>query len=219
MIAEDRQATIAQLVESQERERTRIAAEIHDDTLQALAALSIKLQLVGREVPATVTGAVGDIVVELNDASRRIRRYVSDLRPDAFEHDTLANVLRTHLVNRASEKPGIHIDLIEATDAEPPEAARITLYRIAQQAIANAFGHAEPTSVTVTVRTVGTSTEVAVADDGCGFDPTSPRAREHHGLQIMRERAELVGGRLRVDSAPGAGTTVVATVPNAIADR
>ena len=105
MRADDRQATIGQLVESQEVERTRIAADLHDDTLQVLSALSIRLQLLGRDSGPESADQVAALVVDLSDASQRIRRCVTDLRPGGLGHIDLALVIEEHLAARRSRTP------------------------------------------------------------------------------------------------------------------
>lgn len=212
MVAEDRRDRIAQLVESQEQERSRIAAELHDDSLQSLAALSIRLQLIER-AGGDHAADVGEIAHALHETARRMRRFVSGLRPDAFEHDTLLNVLHAHLDDRTTDHPDVTLEATGELSDEPAEPVRITLFRIAQQAVDNALAHARPTVVRVDVSSADSRTTLRITDDGIGFDPTESPSDRSFGLRIMRERAELHDGELLIESAPGAGTTIAATIP------
>ncbi|WNB85387.1 ATP-binding protein [Cellulomonas sp. ATA003] len=87
------------------------------------------------------------------------------------------------------------------------------LYRVAREALSNATAHAQPSVVTITARRTDVGFVLEVADDGVGFDPAAPRRDGHLGLQIVRDTVREAGGQVTVRSAPGAGTTVAASVP------
>ena len=210
--ATERKAVLGQLVSAQETERARIASEIHDDTLQVITAVSIRLQLLRRQTNGVTAEMLETLVETVGHASERLRRLLFDLRPAGLEHDSLGEVLRTYLTQTFQEdSPSweIHDELA----AEPPSEVRLVLFRVAQQALANVLLHAQAGHVDVSIVHDDGGVAVVVADDGVGFDVTSDPRPGHLGLITMRERAELAGGRLNICSTPEMGCVVRAWLP------
>jgi signal transduction histidine kinase len=208
----ERKAVLGQLVSVQEAERARIANEIHDDSLQVITAVSIRLQLLRRRTNGVTAEMLETLVETVGHASERLRRLLFDLRPSGLEHDSLTEVLRTYLAQTFDEDAPtweVHDELV----AEPPSEVRLVLFRVAQQALANVLVHARAKHVDVSVVAEDGGFAVVVTDDGVGFDATVDPQPGHLGLITMRERAELAGGRLTICSSPGMGSVVRAWLP------
>ena len=210
---EQRRALEAHLIAAQEEERRRIAEDIHDDTIQVLSAVAMRLELLSRAHPeiAAEDGA-GKLDAVVRQAMARLRSLLFDLRPVALDHEGLGAAIAEKL--RRLQDEGITTELSDRLTEEPPAQARIVCFRIAQEALANVRRHAMARHVWVRIESRDDRTLVEVKDDGQGFTP-GPAPRAHIGIDSMRERAELAGGTFEIESAEGAGTTVRAWVPAA----
>jgi signal transduction histidine kinase len=205
-------------IEASERERERWARELHDETLQELAGLKVLLSGARRSgdlavVQRTLATAIEQIDTEITG----LRRLITDLRPAALDAFGVKAALES-LAERITGTSGLEIELQVDLAFEsgrsarrPPPAIESTLYRLVQEALTNIVKHARAASVEISVVEDAGHIEVAVRDDGAGFDATAPN--EGFGLRGMRERASLVGGDLDVETAPGAGTTIHASIP------
>jgi signal transduction histidine kinase len=214
-LEEERRRLAADLVDAEEKERKRIAAEVHDDSLQVLSALDMRIQtLVRAEDDAERRRALEAAQEMVRLASERLRNLVFDLRPPELERVGLGAVLRANL-ERLSAELGIDVDLQDDLEAPPPPDSGIVIYRIAQEALANVRRHSRAGSVVVTLSQHDGGCLMEIRDDGQGFDPLerAGQSSKHFGLTVMRERAETVGGWVRVESLPGKGTMVEAWVP------
>ena len=212
LVSGERQALLRQLVAVQEEERSRIAADVHDDPLQTLIALSVRLQLASErtrdhEVRPTLDQAVGS----LSTVVERLRNLLFDLRPPALDHGSLCEALQAHLglVLHAPTTWEVSNEL----GVELAGEQAVILFRIAQEAVANVAAHAHASRVQVLISGLDGGVLLTVEDDGRGFEVGQAPMAGHLGLVTMRERAELAGGSLVVDSTPGAGTTVRAWLP------
>jgi signal transduction histidine kinase len=210
---EDHADMLLDLIRYEERERSRIAAGVHDDSLQVLTAAMLRLQQLRNRVTDTGTVALLDRLEEsLSLAGDRLRRLIFDYRPPALERGGLAAALRDTL-SRMRDDFGMTVRLVDELPEEPPMPTRLLLFRIAQEALANVGKHARAGAVKVTLARRDDGVEVRVADDGVGL--RRPRSDPGHlGVTLMRERAEYAGGWFRLDSTPGAGTTVTVWVPS-----
>lgn len=212
----ERRTLMSRLVGAQEEERHRIAGEIHDDSVQVMAAVALRLEVLDRKLgPHEVTRSVlPELRRDVQTAVQRLRGMIFDLRPLALDRDGLAAALRLHL-ERLGKDSLLDCRLEDRLLVEPPDNVRMALYRIAQEAVANARKHAEARRLTITLDSMGDSVILLVTDDGRGFaaehaDAPTPG---HVGLSGMREQAAMVGGELTIRSAPGRGTKVEARVP------
>jgi signal transduction histidine kinase len=200
------------VVDAQELERTRLARELHDETGQALTSILLGLkeleQGVGTEEGRGRVAAVRELVVStLQD----VRRLAIELRPAALDDYGLTPALE-RLVDTHRQDGDIAIDLaIRLGDERLPADAETTMYRIVQEALTNIAKHAGATRISVLVTRKPGAAVVVVEDNGGGFDTASPTPGL--GLAGMRERVALVGGRFRLETSPGSGTTVAAEVP------
>ena len=206
---------LAQRLESaQEEERRRIAADIHDDPIQVMSAVDMRLQMLGQAPEQITSKDIGDLQAIVRQSVERLRSLLFELRPEALDREGLVAALRQYL-QRAALETGWSFDVLDELASEPPPDLRASLYRIAQQAIANARIHSEANNVRVRARSVDGGVSVRVGDDGRGFDPASIEDPQpgHLGLPTMIERADLAGGWCRISSVTGEGTTVECWLP------
>ena len=216
-VDEARQRLIERLSLVVEEERKRIATDIHDDTLQILAGLSMRLQLVaeGLDDPDQKR-SLGELSSALSESGRRLRRLIFDLRPDALELG-LAPALRFYFEQTTTGiDPELAIDSQLLRELEPD--VRLMVYRACQEALNNVRKHARASHVAILLREAEGAIEVLIQDDGVGFEVPAEITPGHIGLIAMRERIQLAGGRFAITSEVGKGTTVQFWVPQQLAD-
>jgi PAS domain S-box-containing protein len=206
-------ALTRRLVEAEENERRRIARELHDRVGQNLSALNINLDIVaGSLKDDALRRRLEDSLKLVDGTLQSIENVMADLRPALLDEYGLAAALGWYGQEYA-QRTGIRVG-VEAGEAGRdlrPEIA-VALFRIAQEALNNAAKHSSAKRIRVCLEERGSELELCIIDDGKGFDPAqAPRGR--WGMTTMRERAQAAGGRLAVDSSPGKGTCVRATVP------
>ncbi len=203
------------LAEGREKERQRIAREIHDGPVQDLHGLHMQLFAAGHNGNGKDIEQAGE---ELMRIARELRAVSADLRPPALDRFGLAAALRSFADRFREQHPGVQVELnLEKDGEELPEAVRLALFRVAQEAMNNAVQHASAGCIAVGLVMGEETAHLTVEDDGQGFD-TVHGFKElaeagHFGLVGMVERAKAAGGGLAVDSAPGAGTRVRVEVP------
>jgi PAS domain S-box-containing protein len=212
----DRARLLAGIVRAQEAERAEIAGDIHDDSIQAMTAVGLRLQTLRRHLLDDETARADFAKLEetVQAAITRLRRLLFELRPRTLDQEGVAAALRLYLQD-LGEEAGIAASLDDRLTVEPSGEGRIVLYRIAQEALTNVRKHARASRVDVTLEQRDGGYLVRVVDDGVGFTAvdTLQDVPGHLGLPAMRERAEMSEGWLRVDSRPGAGTTVEFWLP------
>lgn len=208
---------IEKLLTVQEEERRRIARELHDQTSQSLTSLLVGLKMLGQ---ATDSPLVRERVSSLRAIAAQALEGVHDLavqlRPSVLDDMGLVAATQ-HTATTFAGHLGIqvHFQAIGFEDRRLPAAVETTLYRIVQEALTNVAKHAHARNVDILLRCHGDTVLALVEDDGSGFDVAAALAQggsRHLGLFGMRERAELVGGHLTVESSP-TGTTVVVEIP------
>ncbi|MBI2237513.1 MAG: PAS domain-containing protein [Actinobacteria bacterium] len=212
---EERRVLLTRLEEAQEEERRRIAADIHDDSIQVMGAADMRLQLLLRDIEDPERRQAGEEIHEtLTLAIERLRHLLFELRPPMLDREGLAAALLQY-VRQSGLEAGFESELDDRLEEEPPPDTRATLFRIAQEAITNARKHASASRVEVLVESADGGVLLRISDDGAGFDPAIAEAPEpgHLGLSAMSERAELAGGWCRIDSKSGHGTTVECWLP------
>jgi signal transduction histidine kinase len=200
-----------------EDERGRWARELHDDTLQTLAALRIRLA-VARRVGGldALDEAVGEAIEYLTDGVANLRALVTDLRPAALDQLGLKAAVDA-LTHRAS-RHGLEIDSsIDLAYEQQRELTRhapeleTAIYRIIQESLTNATKHGHAKRAVVEIHDDETTVELTVRDDGTGFNPST--STSGFGLAGIRERVGLLGGTVQITSSPDAGTAVTARFP------
>jgi len=212
-----RHALVESMIHAQEQERKRIAAEVHDDSIQAMAAAGIRLQTLRRRLNDSGLSQMSTEIEDLiGDAIRRLRSLLFQLDPAGVEQVGLASALHTFMEHHFRDSDVV--GQVQGTFThEPANDRRVILYRIAQEALNNVRKHAEATHVKVTLADDERGYTVTVQDDGRGFDASEERSRYlpgHLGMRGMVDRAQLADGHVRVESALGEGTTVRIWVPH-----
>jgi signal transduction histidine kinase len=205
-------------VEASERERVRWARELHDDTLQELAALRIALSSARKSGDAhTLERAAKEAVERATAAIDALRNLITDMRPASLDELGPGPALNA-LIDRTRRLSGLtittEIDLAYESGREAERHApeiEVAIYRLVQESLTNAVKHAGEAKVNVSISDDEKAVTIRVHDDGPGFTPDAHH--EGFGLIGIRERVELVGGSLSVESAPGAGTTLKASLP------
>jgi len=205
--------SVRRVVEAQELERSRLARELHDETGQALTSILLGLKPLEQLAESTeARETVAALRVLVVSTLQDVRRLAVELRPAALDDFGLVPAVE-RLTETFREQSGLTVDLETQLGAERLSSDReTTLYRVIQEALTNIVKHAEARRVSILLQRKESAVVAVVEDDGSGFDPGSTRD-DALGLAGMRERLALAGGRLRVESAPGAGTTIVAEVP------
>jgi two-component system, NarL family, sensor histidine kinase DegS len=205
-------------LEAHEEERSRLAEELHDGPAQALANAIFQTELVERAMVNDQAAAALE-VARLREMLAReletLRAYISQLRPPLNEPEALEQALQDAATS-LTEYTGIPVDVrLEADSEALSPAARNVVLRVAQEALRNVGKHSGAQRAWLATREAAdastASWELEVGDDGQGFDPDGPtpgHRRRHFGLRFMRERTDLLGAQLSIDTRPAAGTTV-----------
>ena len=208
---ENQARLLAELVAAEEETRRRIAADIHDDTAQVVAAAGLRIDALAADLedPAARETAL-NARQALAEANRRLRRLLFELRPPALDEAGLGAALELYLTDSFAHD-GFDWRVENRLEDEPTPEVRAILYRVALEALTNVRKHAQASLVEVLLERRGVGVAVRIRDDGTGFilpEPDAPPEPGHFGLVSMRERAEAAGGRFAMTSAPGEGTTV-----------
>jgi len=214
---EQRARLLRTVITAQEDERKRIARELHDETTQSLAVLVMGLETALQALrsggPTPRLDEVKALAVHILD---EIHRLILDLRPSVLDDLGLFSAVRwyaeRHLLARGV---ALRCEVGAAPRVRLPPEVEIAVFRICQEAINNITRHARAESVLIQLEAEDRRLRIEIEDDGAGFDPggPGPSDRPHYGLLGIRERAELLGGRATIDSAPGRGTRVEVVVP------
>ncbi|MGW6446595.1 PAS domain-containing sensor histidine kinase [Lentzea sp. NPDC055074] len=205
----DRRRLLAHLVEAQERERQRIAWDVHDDTIQAMVAVDMRLQLLARKLPGEHREALDQLDGAVRATISRLRNLVFRVRPPGIERQGLRDSLAVYLADTA-----MAAEIRYRLEREPGHDAAITIFRICQEALTNVRKHARASSTVLELSTVDHGFLVRVVDDGVGIPDLDPNAG-HFGLIEMRERAEAAGGWCTASASQGGGTVVEFWLPDA----
>jgi PAS domain S-box-containing protein len=210
-----RRALLSHLVSSGEEERQRIAADIHDDSIQVMAAAGMRLQILRRELHESEDLELLDKVeVTIGASIARLRHLLFELHPPVLDSEGLSAALRMYL-DEAEQQTQIRFALDDRLESQPPKETRLIIYRIVQEALTNVRKHSEARSARLSLEPSNGGVLVRVADDGVGFsaEAASTPHPGHLGLTALGERADLAGGWLRIISNPGAGTKVEFWIP------
>lgn len=197
-------------------ERTRIAREIHDTLAQGFAGISVQLELVARwltKAPDAAKPHLDQARQLVRSSLDEARRSVWDLRSQALENSDLPSALSA-VVKQLLADTSIQSQVqVTGTYRELSRTMEDNLLRIGTEAVTNAIKHARAQHLQVELNYVRDRVKLRVQDDGCGFDSTQPSPNGHFGLVGMRERVTSLGGQLRVNSRPQAGTEIIVEVP------
>ncbi len=197
------------LLTAHDEERAAIARELHDDTVQQLIAVASRLR---------ATGAVGapDSASDLDGIVENLRGIARGIHPSIVDHVGLGAALAT-LCESFKDHEGLVVRYQGPQEDELPIAERLALYRVAQEALGNVAHHAQVNEAEVRLGADAESTRLIVQDHGRGCELGVAESGPGIGITSMRERLELLGGTLQVESSPGRGTTVTAVLPRRVA--
>jgi PAS domain S-box-containing protein len=213
----ERRRLLAHLVKAQEEERQRLAADVHDDTIQVMTAVAMRLDLLeGRLTPAQLS--LFDRTAEtVHRALERLRHLIFELRPAVLDREGLVSAIAAYLSDAEGSDQGLQVHLDNRLHDEPPEQVRVIAYRIAQEALGNVRKHARATHLSVVLEPLDGGIRVEIRDDGIGVSTAAVHESPpgHLGLTAMRERAEVAGGWFKVQTAPDGGTLVEFWLPSA----
>jgi two-component system sensor histidine kinase UhpB len=205
--------------DAQETERRRVARDLHDSVNQILSAVKFRLQSVEEKLAPREDAAWRGVLkaqAHLEKAMQEVRRISHNLRPSELDDLGLVPAVRS-LVDEFADRTAVKVSLVfERLPEKLHVDVELNLYRILQEALGNIERHARAGEVAVRLSKEGAILRACIGDNGRGFDPQRPRAdgeRLGMGLVDMRERAEFVGGRCAVTSAPGNGTEIVIEIP------
>jgi signal transduction histidine kinase len=202
--------SLRRVVAAQELERRRLARELHDETGQALTSILLGLRSLEDSASAEDRAAVANIRNLAVETLQGVRRLAVELRPKALDDFGLEAALE-RLTATFREQTGLQVDFVSDLGDEPlPPEVATALYRIVQEGLTNVAKHAHARSISILLTRKNARVKLVIEDDGRGFDPARPA--DGFGLQGMRERVDLIGGSLRVESGAGAGTTLAVEV-------
>jgi signal transduction histidine kinase len=211
----ERDASLRQLsrrmLSVQEQERIRIAREVHDELGQALTAMKIDLQQLAKR-HASLDEPLKPIARTIDEIVDLVRRIATDLRPAILDDLGITAALEQQL-RRLRESTGMQTTLVVAEEPDLDMVTRVTLYRIAQEALANVVRHAEASEVEISLAIREGAAVLEISDNGRGVSPEQVTNPKSLGLLGMRERAELLGGSVHLAGNPGHGTVVTVTLP------
>lgn len=202
------------LLTAHEDERKAIARELHDDLSQRLARLALDASRLEYAAAVPVDGArPSPMREELSRLSEDVHALAYQLHPTTLDDLGLEDALKAEC-ERFARLESIAVALEPGTElGDVSKETALCLFRVAQESLRNVARHAGAKSVAVSCEPIGGGVRVIVRDDGVGFEPDRGRSRPSLGLESMRERLEIVGGKLDVRSAPGTGTTITAWAP------
>lgn len=195
-------------------ERDRIAGELHDDSVQAMTAVSLQLQrLKARAVNPEDIALIQQARDTADDAIERLRHMLFVLHPTSFENDGLVVTLEVYMQTYV-EPSGVDWSVDGDPDGELPMGVAALGYRLAREAVSNALRHAAPTRINLVVEKLDDALRIEIRDDGCGFEIGDLRSKAGHlGIKHSRALAHAAHGTYDVSSQIGHGTTVKICLP------
>jgi signal transduction histidine kinase len=216
---QERERALAKVLDASQQERIRLAADLHDGPVQELTALSYGLERVDRRLetqgPDAARALLGEQKVQLTEVTRTLRNLLSELRPPALDEHGLAGALKLY-GDSFAKQANLNISVDAQVDHRPAPEVETIVYRVTQEALTNVAKHAQARHVWIRLTAEEHSVDLTIRDDGIGFDPAQAARLlkdGHYGLAGMRERVELGGGRLELDSRAGEGTTIGVELP------
>ena len=213
---EQLQTLSRRLVEMQEAERAHVARELHDETGQALSSMLLNLGLMEQEAdqPDIVIARINEMIVMVDDMLENLHRLAMNLRPATLDHLGLVPALEQY-VETFNQQYNIktQFEAVGLGKKRLLPEVETALYRIVQESLTNVVRHAQATQADVLVERRNDQVITIIEDNGTGFDPETAMQASRLGLLGMRERAEMLNGKLVIESAPSSGTTVLVEVP------
>jgi len=211
----EREALLERSIEASDRERRRIAGDLHDGVVQSLAGTSFSLAAAAERVNGGTNGSAREVLergaAQTRQSVRELRSLLVEIYPPSLRNAGLESAL-TDLLERVDDR-GIATHLDMPPGLRLPGDTEAIFFRVAQEAVRNAVAHAEPTVISVAVSAGAGRASLAVTDDGRGFPEADAAASGHFGLQLMHDLAQDADGELTVDSGPGRGVRIRLEVP------
>ncbi len=221
-LRDERQQFTKKLMQVQEEERKRISRDLHDETAQKIALITLEMDALcqkEKQLPEEIAARINKIREIAGNTLQEIRRFSHDLRPSVLEHFGLAEALE--LITDGMNSMG-QIDVsisITGSERRLSEEAEVALFRITQEALSNVRKHSGATKAKVNITYTSKKVKVVVSDNGHGFNvnnKSDDSLNSRLGLVGMRERAQLIGAKLQIKSLEGIGTTVSVELPSPI---
>ncbi|HEX2030929.1 MAG TPA: sensor histidine kinase [Actinomycetota bacterium] len=203
------------MAEERHDERQQIAGYLHDDLAQLLYRMSLHLDIAEQRLRRGQVQELDDELDALRSArdaaQEMVRALIRDLHRSPLGRAGLVQTLASYFLD-VERDTGVPIKAnLEDIDMPPP--VQLLCYHVTREAVMNAVKHGRPSAVEVSLEAASDGARVTIRDDGKGFDPDEGSPEGHFGLKMMKERALVAGGTFKIDSAPGAGTTVIAEFP------
>jgi signal transduction histidine kinase len=210
---EQKKALSSRLLVVQEEERRTIARELHDEIGQSLTALKLMLTQISRSRPESVETLLNETQSVITELIRQVREMSLKLRPSMLDDLGLLPTLLWHF-ERYTTQTGIKVNFKQQGMPRnfSPEI-NTAVYRIVQEGLTNVARYAKTNEVNVSIVVDDNSINLKVEDHGCGFDSTRRMAKTNIGLSGMRERAQSLGGKMKIETRPGKGTCFTVELP------
>jgi PAS domain S-box-containing protein len=215
---ENMQFYISQIIKAQEEERKRIARDLHDDTVQSLATIALRIQAIATtdiKLPEEVRESLEDLRAKTSTVQEQVRRFSHDLRPDVLDYLGLIPALRALIGELENEKIDGHVEVV-GKERRLTGEAELALFRIAQEAINNIKKHSQATEATLKIKFTPKKVKFSITDNGKGFklpEMESDFARKGKlGLIGIQERVRLLNGKVSITSQEGKGTILTVEV-------
>jgi len=206
-----------QLIAAREEELRHLARELHDDVGQSLTALKLNLRFLQRNLDQSAADVLEENVNLINQTIDRVRNLSVDMRPPHLDDLGLVAALHWYLSKQAQSGGFEHQLTVEPQGIRVPIEIASVCFRITQEAVTNAMRHASARTISIELRQANDECHLRIRDDGIGFDVDAARLKASQGASLglisIQERARLAGGRSRVESKSGKGTTVEAWFP------
>ncbi|CAM4000783.1 sensor histidine kinase [Alkalicoccus chagannorensis] len=214
--AEQKQEFGLQIIQAQEEERKRLSREIHDGPAQMMANVALRSEIVERVIDKhgveKAREEIRDMKRMVKESLAEVRRIIYDLRPMTLDDLGLVPTLTKYL-NNVEERHSINIDFKQmGRDIRYPPQMEAAIFRFVQEGVQNAVKHAAPKTVTVKLDVKEKLITAVIKDDGKGFD-TSATKENSFGLVGMKERINMLEGKISIDSTPGKGTIILVQIP------
>lgn len=206
------------VLDIQEKERQRIARDLHDTSLQNLAHLVHKLELASMYIDKDPLQAKLELATtskNLKNVIEEIRNIIFDLRPMSFDDLGLKESFERLFTKLKDTNKAFDFDIIIDEVSCENNLVLITIFRVVQEACFNAIRHSCGNKLKVQIKQEDTSVNIYIADNGCGFttEDVTQKSDKHFGIAVMKERIKLLGGDIVFDSAPGKGTEIRINIP------
>lgn len=205
-----RNALLRCAIEASDHERRQVATELHDEVIQDLSGLAYALESEERRGPQNLRAVFSNARTMLQNTIRSLRAMTSELYPPDLERLGLRASLTQLAAPLVERGITVTMDLPGQLTADRDRAALI--YRIVRESLSNATKHSSATSIHVRISQADRRTDIAVDDNGQGFEPNRPGSEGHYGLRILGDTIQQAGGTFEVKSSPGAGTSIHATL-------